>query len=111
MFLMMTIIMMHVRLIYECFPRSDEFEGQGQRSKVKVTRDKDGILRPFRRPACDLYLIKLQPLLFALNLICVRACYDYFFIFRCFVLRAVVTVFLLYDCVNIYTGHNKILLT
>ena len=24
-------------------PRSDEFEGQGQRSKVKVTRDKNGI--------------------------------------------------------------------
>jgi len=25
-------------------PRSDEFEGQGQRSKVKVTSDKNGIL-------------------------------------------------------------------
>jgi len=28
-------------------PRYDEFEGQGQRSKVKVTRDKNGIFSPF----------------------------------------------------------------
>ena len=28
-------------------PRSDEFEGQGQWSKVKVTRDKNGIFGPF----------------------------------------------------------------
>jgi len=27
-------------------PRSDEFEGHGQRSKVKVTRDKNGIFGP-----------------------------------------------------------------
>jgi len=32
-------------------PRSDEFEGQGQRSKVKVARDKKRYFRPFRRPA------------------------------------------------------------
>ena len=31
-----------------CFvPRSEEFERQGQRSKVKVTRDKNGIFGPF----------------------------------------------------------------
>jgi len=28
-------------------PRSDNFEGQSQRSKVNVTRDKNGIFRPF----------------------------------------------------------------
>jgi len=28
-------------------PRSDEFEGQGQRSTVKVTRDKNGTFGPF----------------------------------------------------------------
>jgi len=28
-------------------PRSNEFEGHGQRSKVKVTRDKNGIFGPF----------------------------------------------------------------
>ena len=39
-------------------PRSDEFECQGERSKVKVTRDKKGIFRPFRRPACGLLLVK-----------------------------------------------------
>jgi len=39
-------------------PRSDEFEGQGQRSKVKVTRDKKTAFRPFRRPACGLCLVK-----------------------------------------------------
>jgi len=33
-------------------PLLDEFEGQGQKSKVEVTRDKNGIVRPFRRPAC-----------------------------------------------------------
>ena len=35
-----------------------EFEVQGQRSKVKVTGDKNGIFRPFRRPACGLCLAK-----------------------------------------------------
>jgi len=39
-------------------PRSDEFEGQGKRSKVNVTRDKNGTFRPFRRPACGLCLVK-----------------------------------------------------
>jgi len=33
-------------------PRSDEFEDQGQMSKVKVTRDKKRHFMPFRRPAC-----------------------------------------------------------
>ena len=37
-------------------PRSDEFEGQ--RAKVKVTRDKNGIFRPFRRLACGLCSVK-----------------------------------------------------
>jgi len=42
-----------------CFvPRLEEFEGQGQRSKVMVNRDKKGIFRPFRRPVCRLYLVK-----------------------------------------------------
>ena len=36
-------------------PRSDEFEGQRQRSKV--TRDRNGIFRPFRRPACGLCFV------------------------------------------------------
>jgi len=36
-------------------PRSDEFEGQRQRSKVKVTRHKNAIFRPFRLPACGLF--------------------------------------------------------
>ena len=40
-------------------PRSDELEGQGQRSKVKVTRDRNGIFRHFRRPACGLCLFWL----------------------------------------------------
>jgi len=39
-------------------PHSDEFEGQGQRLKVKVSRDKNGIFRPFRRPACGSCLPK-----------------------------------------------------
>jgi len=39
-------------------PRSDEFEGQSQRSKVKVTRDINGIFRPFRRSVCGLCLIE-----------------------------------------------------
>jgi len=39
-----------------CFvPRSDEFEGQGQKSKVKVTRDKNGIFGPFGGP-CAVYV-------------------------------------------------------
>jgi len=37
---------------------SDEFEGQGQRSKVKVTRDKNDIFQPFRRHACGLCLVR-----------------------------------------------------
>jgi len=41
-------------------PCSDEW-----RSKVKVTRDKHGILQPFWRPACGLCLVKhLWPLVF-----------------------------------------------
>jgi len=28
-------------------PRRDEFEGQGQQSKIKVNRDKNGIFGPF----------------------------------------------------------------
>jgi len=32
--------------------------GRIWRSKVKVTRDKNGIFRPFRRPACGLCLVK-----------------------------------------------------
>jgi len=42
-----------------CFiPSSDEFECQlGQRSKVKVTREKQHF-RPFRQPACGLCLVK-----------------------------------------------------
>jgi len=39
-------------------PCSDEFECQGQRSKVKVTRDKNGFFRPFQRPVCGLCLVK-----------------------------------------------------
>ena len=38
-------------------PRSEDFESQGQRSKVKVPRDKNGIFRPLRRPACGLCLV------------------------------------------------------
>jgi len=37
-------------------PRSDEFDGQ--ESKVKVTKDKNGIFRLFRRPACSSCLAK-----------------------------------------------------
>jgi len=39
-------------------PRLDEFEGQGQRSNVKVTRNKKWHFRPFRRPVCGLCLVK-----------------------------------------------------
>ena len=38
--------------------RSDEFEGQGDWSNVKVTRNKNEIFRPFLRPACGLCLVK-----------------------------------------------------
>jgi len=46
--------------------RSDEFESQGQWSKVKVTRDKNGISGPFggicdREPAISLKRISLEP--------------------------------------------------
>ena len=34
--------------------RLEEFEGQVQMSKVKVTRDKTAFFRPFWRPACGL---------------------------------------------------------
>jgi len=37
---------------------------KGQRSKVKVSRDNNGIFRPFRRPACGLCLVKhISPLI------------------------------------------------
>jgi len=39
-------------------PRSDEFECGGQRSKVKVTTDKNGTFRPFQRPVCGLCLVR-----------------------------------------------------
>jgi len=39
-------------------PRSDEFEDQGERSKVKITRDKNSIFRLFRWPACGLLYCK-----------------------------------------------------
>jgi len=35
-------------------PRSDEFEGQGQRSRSPGTKT---FFRPFRRPACGLCLV------------------------------------------------------
>ena len=42
-------------------PLSDEFEDQGQRSKVKVTRDKNGVLADISRSAeriCDIFTQK-----------------------------------------------------
>ena len=38
-------------LIVVLTPLPDEFEGQGQRSKVRSSGTKNGIFRPFRRPA------------------------------------------------------------
>jgi len=38
-------------------PHSEEFEGQGRRSRSK-SGTKSGIFRPFRRPVCGLCLVK-----------------------------------------------------
>ena len=33
---------------------TEESEDQGERSKIKVTRDKNGILKPIGRPVCGM---------------------------------------------------------